>query len=142
MTSRLPIYPDRVWLVRARLDYENSLLNQRTTWVVASQAFLLTAFGICVVGTRSSNLGSHSSPLETLVALLPWAAIFSLILLYVTIAGGLLAMARLRRAHEPEDPFDRLILQGSRVSGLAGLAAPVLIPAVFILLWTAVIVRP
>jgi hypothetical protein len=131
----------RLQLVRARLDHENELLSQRTTWVVATQAFLFSAYALCLVGAGRQVEGPHAAAIEVLLKLLPWAAIISLALLYVTLAGGLLAMARLRRAMKPSEPLDRLVLEGGFVSRAAGLTAPMLIPAVFVVLWATVLVR-
>jgi hypothetical protein len=127
----------RLQLVRARLDHENELLSQRTTWVVATQAFLFSAYALCLVGAGRQVEGPHAAAIEVLLKLLPWAAIISLALLYVTLAGGLIAMARLRRAMK----LDRLGLEGGFVSRAAGLTAPMLIPAVFVVLWATVLVR-
>jgi hypothetical protein len=125
--------------VRERLDYENDLLAQRTTWILASQAFLLSAYAICVVGTNTERLNPHAATLELLVALLPWTAIVSLVSLYVTVAAGLITMGKLRRAHKPSDPWEELLIAGPLILRMSGLVAPATVPAIFLITWSAVL---
>ncbi len=127
---------DETRLIRARIDHEDGLLAQRTTWVMTSQAFLFTAYALCA--TRPLGGATPSLEVERLRVLLPWAAIASLALLYVTIAGGLREMARLHRALAgAAATFGEL--QARRSSRAAGLAAPVGIPGVFLAEWLALI---
>ena len=128
-------------IIRERLDRENELLAHRTSWTVASQSFLLSAYAACVVGTASEPANPHASALESLVTLLPWTAVTSLLVLYVAVAGGLLAMFRLARTLEPVDAREELLFKGPCVPRIAGLLPPVLVPAVFLLTWAVVLSR-
>ena len=117
--------------IRDHLDRENDLLASRTTWVVTSQAFLFSAYAICIVGSGEERSNPHAYSLELLVNILPWTAVISLVLFYVTLVGGLVAMAKLRRSLRAPD----VVLRGNGASRMAGLVAPVLTPAVFLVTW-------
>ncbi|HXN32913.1 MAG TPA: hypothetical protein VN894_13680 [Polyangiaceae bacterium] len=121
--------------IREHLERENDLLGSRTTWVVTSQAFLFSAYAICVTGGGTEQFNRHAASIEVLIALLPWTAVLSLLLFYVTLVGGLAAMAKLRRSLRTPDG----VLRGNGASRMAGLVAPVLTPAVFLLTWLAVL---
>ncbi len=127
-------------LVRERIDCENDLLGQRTQWLVASQAFLLTAYGTCLVGSSGARRGPHVRTVELLVEVLPWTALTSLLLLYVTVLAAVAALLRLRRILQPTDPWHDVAVNGSSVPRVAGLVAPLLVPVVFIVTWTVIIV--
>jgi hypothetical protein len=125
-----------------RMDYENSLLVQRTSWIVASQAFLVSAFALCVIGTNGSGTNPHTDTLELMIKLLPWTSIVSLIAFYITISGGLLAMFHLQQIIRERrgDGWERLLVQTRALPRFAGLVAPVVVPAVFLLTWIVVVV--
>ena len=38
--------------IRRRIEHEDNLLNQRVSWVVSSQAFLLTGYAILLNGPQ------------------------------------------------------------------------------------------
>jgi hypothetical protein len=124
-----------------RLDYENVLLAQRTTWIVASQAFLLSAYAGCIIGANGEQGNPHVTTLELLVRILPWTALISLFGLYVTVTAGLVAIAKLRRAFARIDATGRLIAAESALARRMGLVAPLLVPPVFLVTWAAVLVH-
>ena len=117
------------------IERENDLLGSRTTWVVTSQAFLFSAYAVSVTGAGVEQTNPHAASVELLIKLLPWTAMLSLALFYVTLVGGLVAMAKLRRSLSAPDA----VLRGNWLSRMAGLVAPVLTPGVFLLTWLAVI---
>ena len=126
-----------IHLLKERIDHENNLLMQRTTWVVMSQAFMLTGYAI-VLGSVGDGLPSgQARDLKALTLLLPWTAIVSLTLLYVTIIAAVRSMASLRdlltRCHPDEHP----IILGDRLAFLGGTVAPLLAPATFLFTWIA-----
>jgi hypothetical protein len=139
MTSDAIDGHERTRTICERIDRENDLIAQRTTWMMASQTFLLSAYGVCVVGTNNEELNPHAGSLELLIAILPWAAVASLLLLYVTVASGIFAMARLRRSLRLDDEWYRLLVHGDLLPRVAGLAAPLLLPAVFLVTWGFII---
>lgn len=129
---------ERTKFICERLDYENSLLVQRTSWIVASQAFLVSAFALCVIGTSNPH---HATTLELMVKLLPWTSIVSLGAFYITISGGLVAMYHLQQIVHARlgDGWEHLLVETRAVPRYAGLVAPVAVPAVFLVTWVAVV---
>ena len=121
--------------IRERIDHEDNLLAQRTTWVVTSQAFLFSAYAICAGALSPGVHRPHDHELEILLTLIPSAAIGSLALLYFTIAGALRATGQLRRLLLPAQEAHRVILLGDRFVQFAGASAPLFIPAVFLITW-------
>jgi hypothetical protein len=123
-------------LVHQRIDRENELLAHRTAQVVASQAFMFSAYSILLVGATRCSESGHSRTMDALVRMLPWTAIVSLALLYITIAGGIRALVILHRlVSEADEPLEF----GDILSRVSGLAAPVLVPAVFLATWLVVV---
>jgi hypothetical protein len=135
--------------VQHRIDVENQLLANRTTWVVTSQAFMLSAYAILVTGSIRANVNSTgasgrdgaTSDLLILVRIVPWTAAISLVLLMTTIIGALLAIKRLRHAAGELEGLDHLSLIGDRPARMSGSLPSLLIPAVFLSTWIAVLVN-
>jgi hypothetical protein len=132
----------RLWeTIRGQLDRENELLIHRTTWVVGTQAFLFTGYAIALNAEGTGSPSPSAMQERVLAGVLPWAAVASLVLLYLTIAAGLAAIVRLR-SHLPDIPDGRLrMLEARWGTRLVGLAGPVLIPAVFLATWLVLLIR-
>src|SRR5260370_24624777 len=76
-------------LIQARLSHEDDLINQRISWLVNSQSFLLTAYAITLNGLAADS-GRPQAPIQQqLLQLLPMAGIGCVILVARAIAGGL-----------------------------------------------------
>jgi hypothetical protein len=128
-----------VSLLRGRIDRENDLLSQRTTWVVTSQAFLFSAYAICLSGGAHTPVGPMRRSIDLLATLVPWTGIISIALLYMTIFGGMRAVARVRRLFHPSGSVERAVLRTDRTARLLGLAAPLGIPGVFLITWVTLL---
>jgi hypothetical protein len=122
-------------LVRGRIDRENDLLAHRTTWVVTSQAFLFTAYALCVANVAHMQTGAATRSVVLLMRLLPWTGMASIVLLYVTLVGALREMRRLRRMLAPRGAVERAVLETDPKARIFGLAAPLGIPAVYLVTW-------
>jgi hypothetical protein len=72
--------------IRRRIEHEDNLLNQRVSWIVSSQAFLLTGYAILLNAPIESRNEHHAprprAPLEAhsitsiSITLLLWTAMF------------------------------------------------------------------
>jgi hypothetical protein len=137
---------DQYRLVRAQIEFEASLIAQRLSWFVASQAFLFSAYAITLNfnPVRDPTLASYVRQQHLLFRLIPLVAIAACTLIYFAILGGLFAQLHLRQFLARALPPERLApfppIQGARSTHLLGLAAPLGLPlaivAAWILLWS------
>lgn len=121
-------------LIRARLEHEDRLIVDRLSWLLASQAFLFTAFAIVQNGPQA--LAGHQPPLLRVVV---GVGISAVCLIYTGIFGAMRAMAWLRsrlRARVPDESHLGLLpVHTPAAIRAAGLAAPTLLPLVFLVAW-------
>jgi heme/copper-type cytochrome/quinol oxidase subunit 2 len=124
--------------IRHRIEHEDNLLNQRLSWLVGSQSFLVTAFAILLNGVQQeASMTPFANARHLLIALLPWVSLACITLLWLTVAGAVWSMIRLRAA-AVIGPDDLPVHSPAPIRRL-GLAAPVAIPAVFFVLWLALL---
>src|ERR1700744_384563 len=112
-------------LIQARLSHEDDLVNQRVSWLVNSQSFLLTAYAITLNGLAADASKPLAIVQRKLLTMLPVVGIAC-----VALVGGLCALGELRRFAATKYPKDRLFLISKPTSQFLGVSAPVLIPIV------------
>ena len=122
-------------LLRTHIDRETDLLGQRTAWVMASQAFLFSAFAVAVIGHGDATSPKGGTRSALLVSVIPWLSLLSLLLLVVTIVGGLFALVRLRSLLLSTAEARIRALDAGPIARVAGLAAPLLVPLTFLVAW-------
>ena len=122
-------------LLRTHIDRETDLLGQRTAWVMASQAFLFSAYAVAVNGHTDASSPRGGTRSQLLVTVIPWLSLLSLLLLVVTIVGGLFALVRLRTLLLSTAEARIRALDAGPIARIAGLAAPLLIPMTFLVAW-------
>ena len=118
-----------------RLSHEDDLINQRVSWLVNSQSFLLTAYAITVNGLAADETRPLAHVQRKLLNLLPVVGMTSVLLVVVALIGGLMAMSELRRFAATTLPRDQVSLICKPTTLFLGVSAPVLIPFVFLLIW-------
>jgi hypothetical protein len=128
-------------LIQARLNHEDDLINQRISWLVNSQSFLLTAYAITLNGLAADSGRPHAAIQRKLLELLPIAGIASVLLVVVAIIGGLFALSELRRFAATKYPKDRLFIISKPTIQFLGVSAPTVIPIVFLIIWLAIFRR-
>ena len=126
-------------LLQARLSHEDDLINQRISWLVNSQSFLLTAYAITLNGLAADASKPLAIVQRKLLNLLPLVGVACVLLVCVALIGGLCALSELRRFAKDEYPKDRLFLISKPTTQFLGVSAPVLIPLVFLAIWLAVL---
>jgi hypothetical protein len=126
-------------LVQARLSHEDDLVNQRVSWLVSSQSFLLTAYAITLNGLAADASKPLAIVQRKLLTLLPIVGVACVLLVCVALIGGLCAIGELRHFAATEYPKDRLFLICKPTTQFLGVSAPVLIPLVFLVIWSAVL---
>ena len=83
-------------LIQARLSHEDDLVNQRVSWLVNSQSFLLTAYAITLNGLAADASKPLAIVQRKLLNLLPVVGIVCVVLVAVALLGGLSAIGELR----------------------------------------------
>ena len=126
-------------LIQARLSHEDDLVNQRVSWLVNSQSFLLTAYAITLNGLAADASKPMAIVQRKLLNLLPVVGVVCVLLVCVALIGGLSAIGELRRFAATQYPKDRLFLISKPTTQFLGVSAPVLIPLVFLVIWSAVL---
>ncbi len=121
--------------IRGRIEHEHNLINQRLSWLVSSQAFLLTAFAISLNAPVAFTRPGYAALNLQLVRLLPLTAIACVVVLALTLAGAVWSLAILRRAADAARGAEDLPVLNVAPIRWLGLAAPLLIPAIFFALW-------
>src|ERR1700755_3721319 len=95
-------------LIQARLAHEDDLVNQRVSWLLNSQSFLLTAYAITLNGLAADASKPLAVVQRKLLDLLPIVGVACVLLVSVALVGGLCALGELRRFARAEFPKDRL----------------------------------
>jgi hypothetical protein len=126
-------------LIQVRLSHEDDLVNQRVSWLVNSQSFLLTAYAITLNGLAADASKPLAIVQRKLLNLLPVVGVVCVVLVSVALLGGLSAIGELRRFASTNYAKDRLFLISKPTTQFLGVSAPVLIPLVFLVIWTAVL---
>jgi hypothetical protein len=83
-------------LIQARLSHEDDLVNQRVSWLVSSQSFLLTAYAITLNGLAADASKPLAIVQRKLLNLLPIVGAMCVLLVCVALIGGLCAMSVLK----------------------------------------------
>jgi hypothetical protein len=126
-------------LIQARLSHEDDLVNQRVSWLVNSQSFLLTAYAITLNGLAADASKPLAIVQRKLLNLLPVVGVVCVVLVSIALLGGLSAIGELRRYASTNYAKDRLFLIAKPTTQFLGVSAPILIPLVFLVIWTAVL---
>lgn len=129
--SHLEVYR----VLRGEIEHEDQLINHRLSWLVSSQAFMLTAFAITLNAPVLFVNPVYARLNGILYTLLPWTGMVSALLLYPSILGAIIALRRLRRHAEGRIPDCLPPIHGSFLTVALGHCGPLLIPWVFIITW-------
>lgn len=137
---------DRLYdLVRAQLQHEDTLITQRLSWLIASQAFLFSAYAITLNAPATGRSADFAHQQELLAILVPLVASAISVLILGTIIAGKLAMWRLLRhffKYAPAKiPPEYPEIQGARLTRGLGISAPLLLPIIFTGVWIFLLLR-
>lgn len=128
-------------LLREEIRHQDNLLNARLSWLVSSQAFLLTGFAVTLNGTALSLLPSYTKLNALLLASLPVAGLVTDLVSYATIWAAILRMQNIRCLAHDSHPPHLPTVQATAFGRRLGLAGPVLIPIIFFTVWMAIIAQ-
>lgn len=132
-------------LFRDRIEHEDNLIVQRLSWLVASQAFLFTAYAITtngIVGLDARPPGVYQEQAMLLFRLIPTVAISVALLIDISILAALRAIRQLRRLYQAR-PTSREVppIQTAATTRLLGLSAPLLLPVLFVSVWLVLLIN-
>jgi hypothetical protein len=117
--------------LRSRLEHEDGLIVNRLSWLMASESFFFTAYAIALNGAGTPH---H----RRLIHLIPLVAIASSSLIFAGIVAAVRAMGWIRgllRARIPDEAALGMPPLHTPGSVKPGLAAPLLLPLLFVAVW-------
>lgn len=126
-------------IIRERIDYEENLLNQRLTWLILSESFLVSAYAVMLNSPPEPKSPMYGDLQSCLVWLLPSVALILSIIVYLSVISALYHIAELRKSFETYPKDDTIehfpaMNDTSFIRRLGGLP-PILVPLVFIGAW-------
>jgi hypothetical protein len=129
-------------VIRQRIEHEDNLILQRLSWLVASQSFLFTAYAIVLNGLAvpppPPTVAEFIAQQQLLFRLIPVVGALTCALIYVSILAAVRAMRLLRRAYRSRFGQEDASVPPIQVSAPTrnfGLAAPLVLPLVFVAVW-------
>lgn len=126
-------------IVRGQIEHEDNLISQRLSWLLASQAFLFTAYAITLNGPVQLHSLKYELHVGFMIMMLPVIGIFTALLIWIAILAGLVSMTRLRddfsRSSGNALPSGVPPIQTSGWVLIAGHLGPVFIPLLFLSAW-------
>ncbi len=126
-------------MVRGQIEFEAGLLAQRFNWFVASQSFFFTAYAITLNGVASPAPAKIADQQRLVNHLIPVVAFASCLLIYIAVVAAVIAQRRLSHflnhhlSPPRQAPFPAV--QGAGDTRAMGLAAPLGMPLVFMVVW-------
>ena len=141
VTQRLDYYR----ILRGQIEHEDNLVGSRISWFVTSQSFLFSGYAIIATSFMGATAQSALDAKHVLLVVIPSLAIVASVLIFLSILSGIRAMDDLRRRYVQliqgwQDPLLPPI-QGRRGNRMIGMAAPVLLPPLFMAVWIFLLLR-
>ena len=128
--------------IHRQLEHEDGLMVNRLSWLVASQSFLFTAYAIVLNGTSPAQNTALASRQNLLTILLPALGMATGGLIYLGVLAGVRVALSLRRRLRHCLAGTKGIeerLPGTAATHALGLAAPLLLPPLFLVAWATLL---
>ena len=132
---------DEYVLLREEIRHQDHLINARLSWLVSSQAFLLSAFAVTLNGAAQLLLPVYAKLNVVLFTSLPLAGLVTNVASYLTIWAAILRMGKIRNLAHGFHPAHAPTVQADALERRLGLTGPVFIPVIFFLVWLAILIR-
>jgi hypothetical protein len=141
-----PNFLDYYRIIRGQIEHEDNLVGSRISWFVTSQSFLFSAYAIIATGFQVVTDKSILDAKHVLLVVIPSIAITTSILILLAIFSGIQAMSALRSQYGKlrgvfNDATPLPPIHGDRSTRVTGMAAPVLLPPLFMAVWIFLLVR-
>ena len=127
--------------LREEIRHEDNLINQRVSWLVSSQSFLLTAFAISLNGPLQAKFAQYERLNILLISLIPIVGVVICLVSHLTIFAGVLHMRQIRHLAGTFHPRHLPGVQGTDVTRRLGSSGPVLTPVIFLVVWLVLLIR-
>jgi hypothetical protein len=125
---------------RDELRHEDNLINQRVSWLIGSQAFLLGGFATLLNSGGSPVAASLSDLRSMMVTGLPIAGILAVFAGYVTILAAVMHVRGIRRLLATRRYKTMPPLHNWHVVQLRmGLSGPLVTPLIFVGFWIIIL---
>ena len=129
-------------IIHRQLEHEDGLMVNRLSWLVASQSFLFTAYAIVLNSVPQAQSTATTPRQELLRNLLPVLGLTTSGLIYLGVLAGMCvctALRRLLREHRGRGAAIGGVILGTATTYSLGLAAPLLLPPLFFVAWTTLL---
>ena len=142
-----PLDPDELeWreyvFFREEMRHEDDLINQRVSWLISSQAFLLGGYATLLSASGSGGLATLPKIRDVMLTGLPVAGVLVLLAGYSTILAAVMHVHGVRRlvAHRR---FKRMpsLHDWHTLPLRMGLFGPLVTPLIFAALWIVILLR-
>ena len=125
--------------IRSRLEHEDNLVNHRVSWILTSQAFLLTGYAILLNASAVLRPELHARHHSILMTLIPWIGVISVLVLCLPSLERSSPCATCERPPWFNRDAPLTHIHGRQITRWLGLSAPLLIPPVFLFTWFMII---
>lgn len=127
---------------RDELRHEDNLINQRVSWLISSQAFLLGGFATLINSGGSNPPAKLSNLKGAMVTGLPIAGILAVFAGYVTILAAVMHVHGIRRLLASRRYKTMPSLHNWHVLQLRmGLFGPLATPLIFVAFWIIILTK-
>ena len=126
-------------VIRGQVEHVDNNLGQRVIWLVIAQSFFFGAYATLINGKPAKPELDliHGA----LIKILPIAALLTVLFTFIDVIASIVYMRGLRKKYEDSLSDDIAVdsaypnITGSKNQRIFMHASPILIPAVFIILW-------
>jgi hypothetical protein len=132
--------PEGYVFLREEIRHQHNLINQRLSWLVSSQAFLLTAFAISLNSPVQSKFPDYEKLSIALVNLLPVAGVLTCFLGWLTVWAAILQLRKVREDLGNKCPQHFPAVRTSLAIRRMGLSGPCFIPLLFLAVWMLLLI--
>ena len=127
---------------RDELRHEDNLINQRVSWLIGSQAFLLGGFATLINSGASTTTSSLSRLAGAMLTGLPIAGILAVFAGYVTILAAVMHVHGIRRLLATRRYKTMPSLHNWHAVQLRmGLFGPLVTPLIFVAFWIIILTK-
>jgi hypothetical protein len=141
-----PNFLDYYRILRGQIEHEDNLVGSRISWFVTSQSFLFSAYAIIATGFQVTTDKTILDAKHVLLVVIPSIGITTAVLILLAIFSGIQAMSAIRSRYAKvmagsSCPMQLPPIQGNAFNRKIGMAAPVLLPPLFMTVWIFLLMR-